>query len=233
MTEVDDYEFGGVERKVGRIWDRNAEFWDGRMGDGNRWHRELIAPNQERLLELHEGEVVLDVACGNGNFSRRMSELGVDVVGFDLSEGMIGRARARGSRGPGRIEYRVIDASGRRCDSVTGSSPVRRGSLHDGHDGHAQNLSAAFGPRPGSETRWTVRVLGASPVLQLDFYPVLAGGVGTRRALCNATTRSGSASTLSRHSAWGSQWVANRSLITPSTGRSAPCSVRVSRLGSS
>ncbi len=111
MTEVDDYEFEGVEREVGRIWDRNAEFWDGRMGDGNRWHRELIAPNQERLLELREGEVVLDVACGNGNFARRMSELGVDVVGFDLSEGMIGKARARGSRGPGRIEYRVIDAS--------------------------------------------------------------------------------------------------------------------------
>ena len=111
MTDVDDYEFEGVEREVGRIWDRNAEFWDGRMGDGNRWHRELIAPNQERLLDLREGEVVLDVACGNGNFSRRMSELGVDVVGFDLSEGMIGKARARGSHGPGRIEYRVIDAS--------------------------------------------------------------------------------------------------------------------------
>ena len=81
------------------------------MGDGNRWHRELIAPNQERLLELREGETVLDVACGNGNFARRMAELGADVVGFDVSEKMIERARTHGSRGPGRIEYRVIDAS--------------------------------------------------------------------------------------------------------------------------
>ena len=111
MTEIVDYEFEGMERDVRNIWDCNAEFWDGRMGDGNRWHRELIAPNQEGLLELRAGETVLDAACGNGNFARRMSALGVDVVGFDVSEGMIERAVARGSRGPGRIEYHVIDAA--------------------------------------------------------------------------------------------------------------------------
>ncbi len=111
MTKVRDYEFQGLGSEVRRIWDGNAEFWDSRMGDGNRWHRELIAPNQERLLGLREGEAVLDVACGNGNFARRMAELGADVVGFDVSEKMIQRAKARGSDGPGRTEYRVIDAS--------------------------------------------------------------------------------------------------------------------------
>ena len=111
MTKVRDYEFQGLGSEVRRIWDGNAEFWDSRMGDGNRWHRELIAPNQERLLGLREGEAVLDVACGNGNFARRMAELGADVVGFDVSEKMIERAKARGSDGPGRTEYRVIDAS--------------------------------------------------------------------------------------------------------------------------
>ena len=111
MNEAGGYEFEGMESEVGRIWSRNAEFWDSRMGDGNRWHRELIAPNQERLLGLREGETVLDVACGNGNFARRMAELGTDVVGFDVSEEMIERAGAYGSDGPGRIEYRVIDAS--------------------------------------------------------------------------------------------------------------------------
>ena len=111
MNEVCDYEFQGLESEVSSIWDRNAEFWDSRMGNGNRWHRELIAPNQERLLGLCEGETVLDVACGNGNFARRMAELGAEVLGFDVSETMIEMARAHGSRGPGRIEYRVIDAS--------------------------------------------------------------------------------------------------------------------------
>ena len=111
MNEVCDYEFQGLESEVSSIWDRNAEFWDNRMGDGNRWHRELIAPNQERFLGLREGETVLDVACGNGNFARRMAELGAEVVGFDVSEKMIERARTHGPSGPGRIEYRVIDAS--------------------------------------------------------------------------------------------------------------------------
>ena len=111
MNETCDYEFQGLESEVRSIWDRNAEFWDSRMGDGNRWHRELIAPNQERLLDLREGETVLDVACGNGNFARHMAELGAEVVGFDISEKMIEKARAYGSVGPRRIEYHVIDAS--------------------------------------------------------------------------------------------------------------------------
>lgn len=110
MTEV-DYEFEGMERNVRGIWNRNAEFWDGRMGEGNRWHLELIAPDQGRLLGLRAGETVLDVACGNGNFARRMSALGADVIGFDVSKSMIERAVARGSRDPGQIEYRVIDAT--------------------------------------------------------------------------------------------------------------------------
>ena len=120
MTDAGSYEFEGMESEVGRIWGRNAEFWDSRMGDGNRWHRELIAPNQERLLALREGEVVLDVACGNGNFARRMAELGANVVGFDVSEEMIERASAYDSDGPGRIEYRVIDASDREAVRALG-----------------------------------------------------------------------------------------------------------------
>jgi hypothetical protein len=31
-------------------WDANVEVWDERMySEGNRWHRELIAPNAESL----------------------------------------------------------------------------------------------------------------------------------------------------------------------------------------
>jgi 2-polyprenyl-3-methyl-5-hydroxy-6-metoxy-1,4-benzoquinol methylase len=55
-------------------WEENAEYWDGYMGEkSNRWHRELIRPNTEKLLEIKEGQTVLDVACGNGNFSKKTS----------------------------------------------------------------------------------------------------------------------------------------------------------------
>ena len=43
MSMVRDYpstpEFQGLGSEVRRIWDGNAEFWDSRMGHGNRWHR--------------------------------------------------------------------------------------------------------------------------------------------------------------------------------------------------
>ncbi len=105
------YEFEGIESEVGRIWDGNAEFRDRRMGEGNRWYRELIAPNQERLLGLKDGDLVLDVGCGNGNFARRMVTLGASVVAFDVSEKMIESAKARTSVDAERVEYHVVDAT--------------------------------------------------------------------------------------------------------------------------
>jgi 2-polyprenyl-3-methyl-5-hydroxy-6-metoxy-1,4-benzoquinol methylase len=97
------------------IWNQNAPFWDEYMGEGNNFQRILIGPATERLLRLEEDELVLDVACGNGNFSRRMAELGAQVVAFDFSPAFIERARlrTRDTRFSGRIEYQVIDATSR------------------------------------------------------------------------------------------------------------------------
>jgi 2-polyprenyl-3-methyl-5-hydroxy-6-metoxy-1,4-benzoquinol methylase len=88
------------------IWEANGAWWGGVMGDGNRWHRELIAPATERLLSIRAGERVLDLACGNGQFSRRMAELGAHVVACDVSASMLQCAR---SRGVNDIDYRRMD----------------------------------------------------------------------------------------------------------------------------
>src|SRR5580658_1080433 len=77
-----------VRREVQRIWDANADFWDERMAEGNLTHRHLLAPTVERLLQLRRGEEVLEIACGNGQLSRRMADLGAQVLAVDLSEGM-------------------------------------------------------------------------------------------------------------------------------------------------
>ena len=84
-----------LNREVREIWDRNAPWWDERIGEGNKYQTLLIGPATERLLELRPGEVILDVACGNGAFSRRMAEAGARVVAFDFSERMLERARER------------------------------------------------------------------------------------------------------------------------------------------
>jgi 2-polyprenyl-3-methyl-5-hydroxy-6-metoxy-1,4-benzoquinol methylase len=85
------------------------------MGEGNEFHRILIAPAQERLLNLRTGEVVLDVGCGNGQFARRMAALGAQVVALDASPRMIENARAHTTEHNERIDYVVIDATDSRA----------------------------------------------------------------------------------------------------------------------
>lgn len=96
------------------VWDANAAFWDDRMADGNDFHRELVAPAAERLLDLRPGEDVLEIACGTGQFSRAMAELGVNVLATDFSEGMLERAARRSDERPelkDRLHYQLVDAT--------------------------------------------------------------------------------------------------------------------------
>ena len=104
-------EVQGLTRETQRIWDQKAEFWDAQMGEGNQHHRVLIGPAAERLLAVQPDELVLDVACGNGVFARRLAELGARVVATDFSQRFLERAAARTVEHRDRIEYRLIDAT--------------------------------------------------------------------------------------------------------------------------
>lgn len=112
-------EFQGLNAEVREIWNTNADFWNERMGEGNEFHRVLIGPTQERLLELRPGERVLDIGCGNGQFARRMADLGGRVVALDISPRMIENARALAN--DEWIEYRVVDATDRAALSSLGT----------------------------------------------------------------------------------------------------------------
>ena len=101
-----------ITRATRDIWNTNAAFWDERSGnDGLTMQRTLIAPITERLLDLKRDERVLDVACGNGAFARRMAALGARVVACDFAETFIERARARTSENADRIVYQVVNAT--------------------------------------------------------------------------------------------------------------------------
>jgi 2-polyprenyl-3-methyl-5-hydroxy-6-metoxy-1,4-benzoquinol methylase len=97
--------------EVRQAWNRNAAFWDERMGEGNDFVEVLVWPATQRLLALEDGERVLDIACGNGLTSRRLAALGADVVAFDLADEMIAHARRRTGEHAARIEYRTLDAT--------------------------------------------------------------------------------------------------------------------------
>ena len=100
-------ESGDLHDDVRSVWDALATFWDENVEAGATWQEHLIHPAVERLLLVEPGDRVLDIACGNGAFSRRIVELGGRVLATDFSEAMLERARAHG----GDVEYRVADAT--------------------------------------------------------------------------------------------------------------------------
>ncbi len=93
------------------IWDANAEAWDQRIGSGGGWQSILVFPAIEQLLQIQPNERVLDIACGNGQFSRRLAELGATVVASDFSPQLIERAKSRTDQHADRIAYHVVDAT--------------------------------------------------------------------------------------------------------------------------
>jgi malonyl-CoA O-methyltransferase len=87
-----------------RSFDRLAPGWEGRVSD------ERLAPMKVALGALPAPPArVLDLGTGTGRVARVVSELWPDaqVIGADLSPGMIEEARRLG----GRVQYDVADAS--------------------------------------------------------------------------------------------------------------------------
>jgi demethylmenaquinone methyltransferase/2-methoxy-6-polyprenyl-1,4-benzoquinol methylase len=81
------------------VYDRNARYYDlavwGYYLAGmpiRKWRRMAVA-----ALELHPGDTVIEVGCGTGlNFELLQKAVGPSgkIVGIDISEGMLERARA-------------------------------------------------------------------------------------------------------------------------------------------
>ena len=106
-------DFPEYNSKTVQVWDRLAEWWDDKIGDGNEFQDCLIEPATERLLALKSGEQVLDIACGAGRFARRMASIGAVVTAIDQAERFLNRARERTIENDDRIQYIKIDAADR------------------------------------------------------------------------------------------------------------------------
>jgi 2-polyprenyl-3-methyl-5-hydroxy-6-metoxy-1,4-benzoquinol methylase len=100
-----------LRRETREIWEQKAAYWDAQMGEGNAFHNQLVAPAAARLLAPRAGETILDVACGNGQFSRQLAALGATVVATDFSATFLARAAARTEEHAERITYQQLDAT--------------------------------------------------------------------------------------------------------------------------
>ena len=77
-------------------WDNVAPWYDDYLENGSDSYQEkVIAPNLLRILAPQKGDRVLDVACGQGYFARRVAKAGTIVVGLDQSKELIIKASER------------------------------------------------------------------------------------------------------------------------------------------
>lgn len=90
---VDD---GEIRDAIRKIWDYSSISYDGNPGHGIITGEESTAWKNELSRNLHHGSLkVLDIGCGTGAIALLFAEMGHQVTGFDLSVGMMTKARKK------------------------------------------------------------------------------------------------------------------------------------------
>jgi len=92
-------------------WGHVADWYDSYMREEGTYQKDLILPNLQRVMEIRKGEAVLDLACGQGFFSREFAAAGATVTGVDLSPELIAIAKRLS---PPYIRFLVSPADGMR-----------------------------------------------------------------------------------------------------------------------
>lgn len=100
-----------MDKKVSKSstsWGGVAEWYDELLSeDADSFQAKVIQPNLLRLMNLKQGMSVLDVACGQGFFSRAFAQTGAKVTACDISPELVDIARQKSSV---TIDYKVAPA---------------------------------------------------------------------------------------------------------------------------
>ncbi len=91
------------------LWDQASRWYDSLVGmSGSDYHQTIVMPGVFKMLDLKSGRRVLDLACGQGVFSRYLLEKRIKPEGLDSSEELLRMARSRSIKA---IPYHLGDAS--------------------------------------------------------------------------------------------------------------------------
>lgn len=80
-------------KKKDTSWGKVAGWYDSLLSGEGTYQKEVILPNLLRLMDVKAGDKVLDIACGQGFFSRALAEKGGEVTGVDISAELIELAK--------------------------------------------------------------------------------------------------------------------------------------------
>ena len=86
----------GKKDRKSTSWGSVADWYEDHLKDSGTYHETVIAPNLIRMLGALNGVRVIDIGCGEGFISRQIVAQGASVVGVDIAEELILRAREHG-----------------------------------------------------------------------------------------------------------------------------------------
>jgi len=93
-------------------WDEASESWVDFVRRGKDYYRdELNNPAAFRLIGNVKGQLVLDLACGEGYNTRILARKGARVTGIDFSTRLIELARIEEAKEKLGIDYHIADAA--------------------------------------------------------------------------------------------------------------------------
>lgn len=88
-------------------WEKVAKWYSGIVGDeGHYYHQHVVIPNSIRLLEMKDGESLIDYACGQGILARSIKQK-IKYLGVDTARSLIEEAKRMDKSG----QYLVADVS--------------------------------------------------------------------------------------------------------------------------
>jgi len=87
-------------------WEGVSNWYGEHMNESETLLKGVVYPNALRILAPVANKSYLDIACGEGAFSRLIGQAGGIVAGFDAAPSLIERAKRLGPRG----NYLVADA---------------------------------------------------------------------------------------------------------------------------
>ena len=91
------------------LWDQASRWYDSLVGaQGTGFQKDIIMPGVVKMLRAKKGDRILDLACGQGVFSRFLSRKGMRVEGLDSSVELINYAKSRSNSS---IRFHVGDVT--------------------------------------------------------------------------------------------------------------------------
>ena len=94
--------------KSNTSWGNVAEWYDEMLETSeDSYQKNVILPNVLRILNIEKGTRILDLACGQGFFSRAFADAGAQVIGVDASPELIALAKKYANK---KIVYHIAPA---------------------------------------------------------------------------------------------------------------------------